>query len=32
MTKEIGKMIPTFDQATYKSLLTEVVPRVIETE
>jgi HTH-type transcriptional regulator / antitoxin HigA len=31
-TKEIGKMTPTFDQATYKSLLTEVVPRVIETE
>lgn len=25
-------MTPTFDQATYKSLLTEVVPRVIETE
>jgi HTH-type transcriptional regulator / antitoxin HigA len=31
-TKEIGKMTPTFDQATYKSLLTEVVPKVIETE
>jgi HTH-type transcriptional regulator / antitoxin HigA len=31
-TKEIGKMTPTFDQATYRSLLTEVVPRVIETE
>ena len=25
-------MTPTFDQATYKNLLTEVVPRVIETE
>jgi hypothetical protein len=25
-------MTPTFDQATYKNLLTEIVPRVIETE
>ncbi len=25
-------MTPTFNQATYKNLLTEVVPRVIETE
>jgi len=32
MTKEIGKMTPTFDQTTYKNLLIEVVPIVIETE
>lgn len=31
-TKTNGKMILTFDQATYSSLLAEVAPKVIETE
>ena len=31
-TKTNGKMILTFDRATYSSLLAEVAPKVIETE
>jgi len=32
MTKTIGKMTPTFSKETYTQLLTEVAPKIIETE